>query len=71
MYNKVRYEANEGRQNRVSAYKKYCSLPEDYRITEEDLNDYALDYVSCYYNCPKNRLRCELLGEQWSEYEGR
>lgn len=66
----LKYNANEGRENRIREYKSVLGLEEDFEITEENLDDYGVRYISCHYNCPKERVRSELLGKPWSEYEG-
>ena len=44
-------------------------LEEDFKITEDNIDDYGVNWISCYYNCPADRVRSELLGQRWSEYE--
>lgn len=66
----LHYNANEGREKRIKRYKSLLGLEEDFQITEENLSDYGVNWISCYYNCPRERVRSELLGKPWSEYEG-
>lgn len=63
------YEANEGRKSRIKRYRDLLGLDEDFQITEENLSDYGIDYVANEFDCPRDRLVTELLGQRWSEYE--
>lgn len=63
------YDANEGRMNRIKRYRQLAMLDEDYTITEDDIIPWALGKTCVEYNCPAEKLRAELLGIRWSEYE--
>lgn len=70
MTDSIKYHVNEGKENRIKRYKSLLGLEEDFEITEENLDDYGVNWIACYYNCPRNRVRSELLGQAWSENEG-
>lgn len=65
----IRYDANEGRKKRVELYKKLTSLNEDAQLTEDNLKKWAVDRVACFTNTTPDRVRSELLGNKWSEFE--
>ena len=63
------YEANEGRQKRIAMYRKFANLTEDMPITEDSLDERALEKTCVYSNRDRNRVKAELLGQKWSDYE--
>ena len=65
----IRYNANEGRKNRISLYRKLTCLDEDVQLTEDGLKKWAVDRVACFTNTTPERVRSELLGNKWSEFE--
>lgn len=63
------YNANDGRKERISRYKKLLNLDENFEITEDNIDDYGVDWISVFYNCPRDRVKAELLGQKWSDFE--
>lgn len=61
--------ANEGRLNRIAKYRKHAGIDENFVITEDNIDEYAFARTinECGVGC--DRLRAELLGQKWSEYE--
>lgn len=54
-------EALKRKQKRLEAYRKYAKLDESEIITEENLNESALEKVSSLYNYDYNFLKEEIL----------
>lgn len=65
----IEYEANEGRRKRIADYRRYANIDEDFVITEDNINEYALKKTACYNNRSIDRVKSEILGNKWSEYE--
>ena len=63
------YDANEGRLKRIAMYRDFANLDEDFEITEDNINDWALTRTSCFSNRPKRRIKAEILGQAWSDLE--
>lgn len=63
------YDANEGRLNRIAKYRKYANLDENFQITEDNINDWALNRTACFSNRSKDQVRSEILGKKWSDFE--
>lgn len=63
------WDANGGRRNRISRYKSFLGLKEDFKITEENLDEYGVSYISCMYNRTPAQVKAELLGQRWSDFE--
>lgn len=61
----VEYEDNEGRAKRIALYRQFANLPDDVEITENDINDFHLTRVASLCNRSKNKIRAELLGQEW------
>lgn len=61
--------ANEGRQKRISKYRKHAGIDENFVITEDNIDDYAFALTVNECGVRSDRLRAELLGQKWSEYE--
>lgn len=63
------YDANEGRKKRVSDYRKYANIDEDFDINEDNIDDWALTKTCVMNGKEKDRVKSEILGIKWSEYE--
>lgn len=61
----IAWDSDEGRKNRIATYRRYAGVDEDFEITEDNLSDYALNWTSSKCNCSKDRIRAEVLGEEW------
>ena len=59
----LQWEATVGKDSRIAAYRKYAGIAEDFEITESNLDEYALNRVSCESVCDRDRVKAELLGE--------
>ena len=62
----IAWDADEGRKNRIATYRRYAGVDEDFEITEANLSDYALNWTSSKCNCSKDRVKAEVLGEDWN-----
>ena len=65
----IRYDANEGRKKRIDLYKKLTNVDENVQLTEGALKKWAVDRVACFTNTTPERVKNELLGNKWSEFE--
>ena len=63
------YEANTNRQKHIDMYRKFANLNEDEIITEDMIDDLALTKTAAYCNREPDRIRAEILGQRYSEYE--
>lgn len=63
------YEANQKRQKRIETYRKFANLVDFEKVTEDNINEYALEKAAVYCNVSKDRIRAEILGQKWSDYE--
>lgn len=63
------WEANKNRQRRIEMYRKYAFLDEGAEITEDNISDYALNRVACVTNRSPEKVRAEILGQRYSDYE--
>lgn len=63
------YDSNENRRKRVARYRKNANIDESYNITEENINNWALVRTCTQYNCPKDRLKAELLKQPYTGLE--
>lgn len=63
------YDSNDNRRKRVARYRKNANIDESYNITEENINDWALTRTCTQYNCPKERLKAELLRQPYTGLE--
>lgn len=63
------YDSNENRRKRVARYRKNANIDESYNITEENINNWALTRTCTQYNCPKERLKAELLKQPYTGLE--
>lgn len=52
------------KQARIKRYRGLCSLPDDYEILEENINDYIVGRVAYEFREDKNKVRDELLGNK-------
>ena len=68
-YDPIVYEANEGRKARIDKYRTLVNLDEDVEITEGNIEDWAFNQTCVDMHCDPARLRAELLGQKWSDYE--
>lgn len=59
----LEWEDTVGKGSRIAAYRKYAGIAEDFEITESNLDEYALNKVSCEFVCDKNRVIAEVLGK--------
>lgn len=62
-------EANDKRHERVKRYRSLCNLEEDAEITEDNLKEWAIHRVARESNRPYDRVKNEILGRKWSDYE--
>ena len=63
------YEANTNRNKHVKMYRKYANLNEEEEITEDNINEVALNKTACYANREPERIKAEILGRRYSDYE--
>ena len=63
------YDSNENRRKRVARYRKNANIDESFEITNENINDWALTRTCTQYNCPKDRLKAELLKQPYTGLE--
>lgn len=63
------YEANPKRKQHIEMYRKFANLNESEEITEDNINDWALQKTATYCNRHPDRIRAEILGKRYSEYE--
>ena len=63
------YDSNDNRRKRVARYRKNANIDESFEITNENINDWALTRTCTQYNCPKERLRAELLKQPYTGLE--
>ena len=63
------YDANDNRRKRVARYRKNANIDESFEITNENINDWALTRTCTQYNCPKERLKAELLKQPYTGLE--
>lgn len=68
-FNLSRHEANEGRKERVSKYRSILNLAEDFEVTEDNIDDWGVAWVANRTGAPYDRVRAEILGQRWSNYE--
>lgn len=64
-----KWYANEGRYDRIARYRKLANLDESCEITEDNIVDWALKRTCVESGCSTDRLKAELLGEKWSDFE--
>lgn len=65
----MEYEANKKRANRINMYRKFANLTEGEEITEENIDERALNRTACFSNREPERVRAEILGQRYSDYE--
>ena len=65
----MEYEANKKRANRINMYRKFANLTEGEEITEENINERALNRTACFSNREPEQVRAEILGQRYSDYE--
>lgn len=63
------YDANEGRKKRINQYRKLAHVNEDVILTEDMIDNWALNKTACYNNRSVDQVRSEILGQRWSEFE--
>ena len=63
------YDSNDNRKKRVARYRKNANLDENFKITESNINNWALTRTCTQMNCPKERLRAELLRQPYTGLE--
>ena len=59
----IAWDAEVGKQRRSDMYRYYLGVDDDYEITEDNLSENALNYVSCYDRTPVERIKEELLNK--------
>ena len=65
----LEWDANEGRLDRVNRYRQLTLLDEDAEITEDSIQNWAVNRVCTERNVPAERLRAELLKQPYTGYE--
>ena len=50
-------------------YRKFANLTEGEEITEENINERALNRTACFSNREPEQVRAEILGQRYSDYE--
>lgn len=63
------YEANSKRQKRINMYRVFANLTADEPITEDNIDQWALERTSAWTNVGIDRIKAEILGQKWSDYE--
>lgn len=63
------YDSNDNRKKRVARYRKNANLDENFKITESNINNWALTRTCTQMNCPKERLKAELLRQPYTGLE--
>lgn len=63
------YEANKNRNKHIKVYRKFANISDSEPITEETINEYALNKTATYCNREPDRIKAEILGQRYSEYE--
>lgn len=63
------YDSNDNRKKRVARYRKNANLDENFKITESNINNWALTRTCTQMNCPKDRLKAELLRQPYTGLE--
>ena len=63
------YEANYGRAKRIMMYREYANLAEDEKITEDNIDDWALKKTACFSSREVEKITAEILGKRYSDYE--
>ena len=63
------YEANKNRDKHIKMYRKFANISDSEPITEETINEYALNKTATYCNREPDRIKAEILGQRYSEYE--
>lgn len=63
------YEANSKRDKHVAMYRKFANLNENDEITEDNINEWALGKTATYANRSPNRIKSEIIGKRYSDYE--
>lgn len=63
------YEANANRDKHIKMYRKFANLTEDEEITEDNINQWALDRTATFANREPERIKSEILGTRYSNYE--
>lgn len=63
------YDSNDNRKKRVARYRKNANLDENFKITESNINNWALTRTCTQMNCPKERLKAELLKQPYTGLE--
>lgn len=65
----VEHASNEKRLEREAYYRNLLSLDEDFEITEDNLEPWAITRTANIKSCPEERIRCELLKQPYTGYE--
>ena len=65
----VQHASNEKRLQREKLYRNLLDLDEDFEITEDNLEPWAITRVANTKNCPEERIRRELLKQPYTGYE--
>lgn len=63
------YDANENRRKRTARYRQLANIDEDFEITENNINDWALTRACTFENCPKDKMKAELLKQPYTGLE--
>ena len=63
------YEANKNRDKHIKMYRKFANISDSEPITEETINEYALNKTATYCNREPDRIKAEILGQRYSDYE--
>lgn len=55
----------------INRYRQLANLEEDFQITEENINknNFAFNRTAVEYHLDSNKLRSELLGNEWKGYK--
>ena len=63
------YQANTKRQEHIDMYRKFANLLPDEEITEDNIDEWALTRTACLANREPARIKAEILGQRYSDYE--
>lgn len=63
------YQANTKRQEHIDMYRKFANLLPDEEITGDNIDEWALTRTACLANREPARIKAEILGQRYSDYE--
>lgn len=55
------FESNDKRLKREATYRKYANIDDDFKITEDNINKWALNRTCMEFRCDPDKLTAELL----------